>query len=344
MHAGYWKKILFSLFTLFLLLGVAELALRITSWQAETIAVDRFSEDALQHGHNWELDELLFWRLKPDSAVDYMGATYRVNADGFRGEPGTHIPSGKRPENKTRVVVLGDSVSFGLNVLNDNEVYAAVLQRHLGEGYEVINLAVPGYTSYQGRLLLKKYAFLQPDIVIVGFGWNDGLSTNIPDRKRKSFARISQLTTVRKAALNLHLLSFLREIIFWRGQAQRHRVPLDDYRDNLIELARMDPPHKTAFIVQPDTGSTDAREREENNMTVHPRYNEVVRGLSAYGLVVDVDAVFHQCGERCGEAAYIATVLPDGSHLTDPIHPNRYGHRWIAAALYDALKRSGWVL
>ena len=119
---------------------------------------------------NFVLDEKLVYRLKPSLDLQAINFTlpeeerarapwhYNANAEGWRG-PLTH----PKPEGVKRIVVLGDSTSYGWG-LSEEESWPALLQKYLGEDWEVYNRAVPGYTTYQGEILarteLKK---LQPD-------------------------------------------------------------------------------------------------------------------------------------------------------------------------------------
>lgn len=93
----------------------------------------------------------------------------RTNSAGFRG---TRELEAHR-SGIVRLLVLGDSTTFGLGV-DEDETYGShlerMLQAHLNRPVEVLNLGVPGYATAQERLLLQRYyRELKPDLVIVGF-------------------------------------------------------------------------------------------------------------------------------------------------------------------------------
>src|SRR5262249_26983685 len=74
----------------------------------------------------------------------------------------------EKPAGERRVVVLGDSFTFGENV-GDEQTYAFRLERLL-EGASVLNFGVHGYGTDQQYLLLKERGFAYgPDVVILGF-------------------------------------------------------------------------------------------------------------------------------------------------------------------------------
>ena len=119
-------------------------------------------------------DEELFWRLPPD----YPGA----NSQGFVG-PEFRIP---KPAGTRRLMFLGDSCAMQGY---PNLVPKAMTAR---EGVEVdaVNLGVAGYTSHQGVVLMRRWGpVLQPDVVVVCYGWNDHwLAFGAPDSAKKQTA------------------------------------------------------------------------------------------------------------------------------------------------------------
>ncbi len=94
---------------------------------------------------------------------------YTTNRFGNRGRA---VVIGEDP-GKKNIVVLGDSFSFGTGV-NDGEEYPAVLDRELGDGYNVINISLAGWGLTQQ---LRQYHDFgrryRPDTVILQFSAND---------------------------------------------------------------------------------------------------------------------------------------------------------------------------
>jgi len=95
-----------------------------------------------------------------------------VNSLGLRGPE----PESPRVPGHPRVLAIGDSTTFGLGV-NDQETYVARLQRELrsiNPGSEAINGAISGFNLELETRLLRHFApVLRPDIVLIGFFWND---------------------------------------------------------------------------------------------------------------------------------------------------------------------------
>jgi GDSL-like Lipase/Acylhydrolase family len=106
--------------------------------------------------------EVYGWEPRPGRYVEAGRAT-TINDAGYRG-PRLSTPA---PANRTRVVVLGDSIAFGLYV-DDRETYAAVLAARASD-LEVANLAVQGYDPGQSLLRLEGVGLaLEPDVVVLG--------------------------------------------------------------------------------------------------------------------------------------------------------------------------------
>ncbi|GAB7080807.1 SGNH/GDSL hydrolase family protein [Megalodesulfovibrio paquesii] len=115
--------------------------------------------------HISRLDPELGWVLRPGSSGSSKRTgdiiRYDVNSKGLRDDETTY----DKPANATRIVLLGDSRTFGFGV---------PIRKHysmLVEGYfkqvECINLGVDGYGIDQELLFLRKEGFrYHPDIVM----------------------------------------------------------------------------------------------------------------------------------------------------------------------------------
>jgi lysophospholipase L1-like esterase len=108
----------------------------------------------------------------PRQAAWTGGAPVRTNAFGFRG-PDWAVP---KPSGTFRVMVLGDSLSFG-NLVAYEDTFAARLQRALaarGAGAEVVLAASGGWDTAQELAFLEQEGLgYQPDVVVLGFFYND---------------------------------------------------------------------------------------------------------------------------------------------------------------------------
>lgn len=90
-----------------------------------------------------------------------------VNIDS-RGARGLQEDPPEKPVGTRRIVILGDSFTFGEGV-SDADTYPAALERML-ENVRVVNLGALGYGTDQQFLRLRRSAFAyDPDLVILGF-------------------------------------------------------------------------------------------------------------------------------------------------------------------------------
>lgn len=76
-------------------------------------------------------------------------------------------------ENAINIICLGGSSTFGTRV-GDEESWPYKLQENLGNGYNVFNMGVPGYTSLEAIIqLVTLVPELNPHVIIIYEGWND---------------------------------------------------------------------------------------------------------------------------------------------------------------------------
>ena len=113
-----------------------------------------YTDGAFTEPNFYQHDDALRITLIPDSQMrlSYLGVepytTVHINSAGFRGEE-LPVPS------TNEVVVIGDSLTFGLGVEYD-QTYSALLQEHLGGNRTVLNLGVPSYLMHEQTQIVKQ--------------------------------------------------------------------------------------------------------------------------------------------------------------------------------------------
>jgi GDSL-like Lipase/Acylhydrolase family len=118
-----------------------------------------------------------FYELRPgvDAVVSRARIHIHINAQGQRDDLDRPL---LKPAGVYRVVVLGDSFTFGGKTPLE-QTFGRDLERNLRSldgprDYEVINLAVPGYNTEQEMLSLREQGLAyHPDLVVVNFVLND---------------------------------------------------------------------------------------------------------------------------------------------------------------------------
>ncbi|HEX4923711.1 MAG TPA: GDSL-type esterase/lipase family protein, partial [Bdellovibrionales bacterium] len=112
----------------------------------------------------------LEYDLVPGASGHAWGAQVSINSLGFRGGE----PRGERRPDILRVAVLGDSITFG-NGLSEEQTFVNKLNEMPElKRFEFFNLAVGGYSvrNYAGRYddLAEK---IRPDLIVIAFCVND---------------------------------------------------------------------------------------------------------------------------------------------------------------------------
>ncbi|MBU0666229.1 MAG: SGNH/GDSL hydrolase family protein [Nanoarchaeota archaeon] len=165
------KKIVVSIITVLLFFMALELGGRLIENNNFQTTVTWQKDSNL---HKTSTDNELLYEMKPNKNVTWMFTPIQTNSKGIRDYE-YEIP---KPNNICRILILGDSITFGL-YLPLNETYSKKLEQLLNlneqtKRFEVINAGVTGYNTVQEFNLLKnKLMEYEPDLVILGFFLND---------------------------------------------------------------------------------------------------------------------------------------------------------------------------
>lgn len=269
-----------------------------------------------------QADNKLIYRLKADSRK------CRTNARGFVGRDYPLEKTGRR------IVIIGDSVAGGLGVPWQSS-FGKLLEKKLNAvsavPYEVIVLAVPGYSTSQEITLLQDEAFqYDPDLIIFAYHLNDpahplfhnaGGQVGMHFKKPLSYAYFYLQRLIFRAKGNL------------RGQQLGcpkkpwslflHCVYWPQVEHSFTEIMRLSREKSTpvvfAFLpllVDPDEGKDlDA---------LYGKLADLARKNGARS--VNLMEIF--------QGRDIESVRIPG----DPWHPNAAGHQMIAERLFDFLQ------
>ena len=338
-------------FFLLLLLGV-EVIVRLTMTPVSSLDLfvstpqQKMQVANSQQSGIFEGDSLLLWRLKPN--LDHVVWDYTVlstNAQSFRAD----YPIVRKPTGTYRIVCLGDSVTFGYRVpvvwpdkpteydpewlpypmLLEKELRAANPNRKI----EVFPMAVPGYTSHQGLAWLRRdIGWLQPDLVIASFGWNDVSSSDVPDREaiRTDWYPVLVRWLIDHSQAFAHATHWLRS----KNQpSQNHpvkpvtRVSESEYLDNFAQIVRLVRAGGAGIIVigapYRDT-KTNPPEAE-----LMKRYRTSLKSATEKEQVPYLEVL---------ELTEAAGSVNEG-FFGELIHPNHIGHRLLASELLDLMKQ-----
>lgn len=121
--------------------------------------------ESLWVGPGTVFDDELGWANLKNGSSAHKGITYTTNSLGFRS---TEIDTSRE-----HMLILGDSVAYGLNV-SDHETVSHYLGQNI-PGLQILNLGVPGYSIDQYYLALKRHIYrTRPKyIIVIIFPTND---------------------------------------------------------------------------------------------------------------------------------------------------------------------------
>lgn len=123
----------------------------------------------------------LGWEMRPHQESFTQAAPVHTNALGFRD----HEIATPKPPGTTRLIAIGDSLTFGAGVEAGSawpkRLERALRTRRAATSIEVVNAGVEAYwTRQEVELLRRRGLALDPDLVMIGFYWNDMPQHGLP--------------------------------------------------------------------------------------------------------------------------------------------------------------------
>lgn len=157
------------LFSILLVFSLAELALRMAGFNP---FAEFFADEGRAIFIRPSKNPQRIYEATPKASGYGWETQIDINSYGFRGRE----YSLQKPANTFRIIVIGDSISFG-NRLAPEENYPTMLEtlyQQAGKSVEVLNLSLGGYDTLQEVATLADIGLqFDPDLVILGYCNND---------------------------------------------------------------------------------------------------------------------------------------------------------------------------
>jgi lysophospholipase L1-like esterase len=334
------KQLLLGLGTLVVALALPEIALRLFGFHFEPGI--EFGFPRPQAMAKFAPDERLFWKLRTGDAS--VAEKWSGNSMGFPG-PEVVLP---KPQGMERILFLGDSCTFlGYPEFTMKDLRGAPEEK--GKSFDSVILAIPGYSSHQGRVAAEMYGQnLEADVVVVYFGWNDHwkaygsidsekvvhVSHSLPSR---FFARASRDMRL------LQAMNWLRQRMTGADQPiGRLRVPPEEYAANLTAIDALFEQHGTQVIfvtaptshyalgVPPYLLLLHFVDDAEGAMKLHRAYNEIVRETARRtgAILLDLEA------EAEARDDLATLFIADGIHFTEA------GNAWVGGRVAQCIEKN----
>ncbi|OGV46546.1 MAG: hypothetical protein A2X46_06325 [Lentisphaerae bacterium GWF2_57_35] len=262
----------------------------------------------------------LAYELMPDLNMPFGGRRVKTNADGMRDD--VNYPKEKAP-GTVRILGIGDSGMFGWNMAQGDE-YLSILRKNLQQRpgrYEVMNLAVPGYNTFQELEILRfRGLAYRPDIVVVGWCDND-------------FG--APFFLVRQKDFRGRDVSYLYHLLFNRKEFQRLIKP------EVLKSSEIDPAYVDPVVVEYARVSGVKKAMEElKALSEQQDFKLLVYGPMGKDIREICDALGIAYADTWIEIS--ETNLPP-DYAVHFMHPGAGGHRMLGETLEKVLERKGWL-
>jgi hypothetical protein len=274
------------------LLATASVFVFVLSVFAAEAAVRLCAPDSLVRSRGFLVaSDVYGWALRKGVSVSIEGERYSINRHGYRGRDVAQERAGGR----SRVVLLGDSIGFGLGV-SDEETFARILDTRNND-IELVNLAVQGYGPDQELLVLEREGLgYEPDVVVVAFC----LANDFADVMLPVSLYNGRTPKPRFRLVGEELVADDTSLRQPYAQRMQQKLADESYLLNLLSVAT--PPR-----AEPSDGGW------------HQRYSEALRDEDR---VLDLTlAILHRMKRSCEERgiAFVLVVFPDaGSYKAKP--------------------------
>jgi lysophospholipase L1-like esterase len=245
----------------------------------------------------------------------------------------------EKPEGTYRILILGDSISMGLMVKDDEDIFPNVLERRLKTlqgNAEVLNFGVSGYNTRQEvATLIKKGLVYDPDLVVVQYCLNDRMEMN-GGIIRELCALENSRAGIENSLLNpLLSRSALYRFLYFRVLHRTREQNLEQ-REETLALLKQDSVEESFQLLRATASEHDF----DVLVAVFPvfakvsdirlaEHRRIAHLSSANGFFhLDLSKAFTECSQQSEESISL-----------DPLHPSVPGHACAATAIADYISQ-----
>ncbi|MGL4295539.1 MAG: SGNH/GDSL hydrolase family protein [Aestuariivirga sp.] len=292
----------------------------------------------IDDGMDFDLEMWKYARdLKQESQFENMGHEHVPNRSGvYMGVPVSINSAGMRdrefevqkPDGTTRILMLGDSLTFGWGV-EDQDTPSKMLEKRLndnpaGRRYEVINTGVGNTnTSMQVIAFMKKWSVYKPDVIVLNFFINDAEPT--PQRRDSTLLERSAAAVYIFAAVDKLKRQYLGKSDWKEYYANLYDETASGWTLNKSALEEL-----ISYSKQNNIRLLIASYPELHELDPYPfeKVTSALRSIAAAGGVPFVDLL-----------PGVAQLVPDSLWVSPTdAHPNRIANEVFSREIADALK------
>jgi hypothetical protein len=239
----------------------------------------------------------------------------KINSQGFRDRE----YSVEKPNNTFRIIVLGDSFTFGVSVRSEDtypKVLEQILNQNTSKSYEVLNFGVRGFNMLEKIEFFKEKGIkFNPDLVIVQYTDDDFFNSTrlreIQEELFHEFIKIKNITNTSTIKISDEAkIAVKANEIYYNEVMENFDDAWEKFVENpLYDLKNLS--NKTNFKVLLVTVGGFERMKKLANQYDWP--------------IVDTDKIYEEG---------MAKVILDEKDT----HWNSYGHELVAKIIYEELK------
>lgn len=307
--------------------------------------------ETLGHIHQPSTNKNLVYELVPNSKGVVLGAEVEINSHGLRDKEYRL----EKSENVYRILVLGDSWTFGTGV-NLDDTYVKQLEKLLNTNdpsreYEVINCGVGGYNTVREVVYFKDKNLLKfnPDLIIIGYNIHNmeigHQYRNLEQKSDQIGTRQTNYKGPKTTFLPYDIIdklknsSVLLQFIAYRSETLLKILKIRDYEPLYSDSSKGWTAARAALAELSDiAGSREVRVL----LVIFPVLSNLDDSFPFSG----IHQIVRQAADSLGIMFY--DLFPDfKGHKASSLwvhpqdrHPNAKGHRIIAEGIYRYLEKN----
>lgn len=251
------RKYLFPILAIMLALFLLEVGARVF-YTIQTDIREYHQQMREMKNEWWKFSPDIGWERRPNFSGEVYEIAYAFDKNGYFTSDSAELNDKTIP----KILLIGDSCTFG-NGVEVKNTFGEFLEQIL-PAYDIINLAVPGHSSYQGVKVLEKYiARIKPGIILASFNYNDRRYVLSPDSiDSRQFYRKVYTSTRATPFIKSYLFCMMRSgydtlmkafkktdhtQIYWID-TMYPRVSPQDYRANFIKMIELAQQHHAQMM------------------------------------------------------------------------------------------------
>lgn len=278
--------------------------------------------------------------MKPSQTVYSYGHPVQINKYGLRGP---EIEQNKK-EGVVRIVFLGDSITYGGNMIKEKELFCRIVESLLNNNKvaaEIINLSASGWSPRNWMEYIKANGYFEADIIMPILTENDLVQAFSPKDRWHEYQENQPFFRVHTVLWKMSVIleDFIKSKDHWVAHTYKswfanEKIPDQVDLQKQVELPSDDNTSSSSTM----TLNTDILVQlsdltKINNIDLLPVF------IPAKQPPKNVKMIWAPFEKLLPDALDLRDMLNDDSFFMDNVHMTVKGHKLVGEKIYDRVNK-----